>query len=89
MSQLSLYMPETEMNLLKKRAKQENLSLSAFARKLLSEKSNSFSTKTDVPSWWSADVADWWSQVAGKLTDKTFAAPDDSELDFEEIAAWS
>ena len=84
MSRLSLYMPEAEMNSLKKLAKQENLSLSVFARKLLSEKSNSVSGKIDVPSQWGADVADWWSQVAGKLTDKTFAAPDDSELDFEE-----
>ena len=50
----------------------------------MSEKSNSVSGKIDVPSQWGADVADWWSQVAGKLTDKRFAAPDDSELDFEE-----
>ena len=89
MSQLSLYMPEDEMNLLKKKAEKENLSLSAFARKLLNEKGNTDSSKADVPSWWSSAVADWWSQVAGKLTDETFITPADSELDPKEIMAWS
>ena len=78
MPQVSLYLSEAEMTELKEQAGRASLSLSAYTRKLLRDNS----AKNN-------DVQGWWNRVSGKLTDKTFVAPEDSALDEHEIQAWA
>ena len=73
MSQLSLYLEEAEMDILRKDAKREGVSLSRYAARLIRENAG----KSKWP-------AGYWENVYGALSDSSFVLSSeglDSSLD--------
>ena len=76
MPQLSLYIDDDTMEVLRAGAKAEGVSLSRYAADAILQKHNGPTQRDEWPTG-------YWESVYGCLDDPTFVAPDDPPIDYE------
>ncbi len=74
MPQLSLYLDEPTMEMLKERSRRSRLSLSKYAAKLIQNEGSS-------QGW----PRGYWERVYGSLKDPTFVVPDEVAVPLDDI----
>jgi hypothetical protein len=78
MPQLSLYIDDDTMEMLRDGAKAEGVSLSRYAADAIVERHSGAARRDEWP-------AGYWESVYGCLDDPTFVAPEDPLIDYEQL----